>query len=189
MGLPLEITLREAGPYEEAIRNEVTKRAEKLARMFGPILRFRVVVETPHKHSRRGEHYDVNIEISLPHKKIVVNREHNERDSHEDVFVSIRDAFEAAKRRLEDHYGRVRRVVKKHEAPPHGVVSKLFPKKGYGFIRTPDDNEVYFHKNSLLSGEFDRLKVGAEVRYSLEAGEKGPQASTVRLVGKHHISD
>mgnify|MGYP003340434667 FL=1 len=80
---------------------------------------------------------------------------------------------------------RRRRDVKHKEAPPHGAVDKLFP--NHGFIRTADGRDVYFHRNAVLNEEFDHLEVGAEVRFAEEMGEKGPQASTVATVGKHHI--
>jgi cold shock CspA family protein len=65
-------------------------------------------------------------------------------------------------------------------------VSKLFPDEGYGFLETPDGREVYFHRNSVLGADFDRLSIGTEVRFAEEEGEKGLQASTVTVVGKHH---
>ena len=56
-----------------------------------------------------------------------------------------------------------------------------------GFIETPDGREIYFHRNSVLDGDFDRLTVGSEVRFVEEPGEKGAQATTVRMIGKHHL--
>jgi cold shock CspA family protein len=65
-------------------------------------------------------------------------------------------------------------------------VSKLFPDEGYGFIGTPDGREVYFHRDSVLHGGFDHLRIGTEVAFVEEEGKKGPQASTVKPVGRHH---
>jgi cold shock CspA family protein/ribosome-associated translation inhibitor RaiA len=185
MEVPLEITLRDVAPYEEAVEAEIRKRADKLGRVYDSILRCRVVVEVPHRHRQHGRHFNVRIELSLPRKKVVVNREHAERRSREDINVAVRDAFDSAGRRLEGYARRQRGDVKFHEAPLHGRVSQLF--RHYGFIRKPDGAEVYFHRNSVLNGEFDRLEIESEVRFSEEEGEEGPQASTVRLTGKHHI--
>ncbi|MGO9847760.1 MAG: cold-shock protein [Methylocella sp.] len=66
-------------------------------------------------------------------------------------------------------------------------MSKFVAGDDYGFIETSDGREVYFHRNSVLDNAFDRLTVGSEVRFVEEIGQKGPQASTVRLVGKHHL--
>ena len=57
--------------------------------------------------------------------------------------------------------------------------------EGFGFLETADGREIYFHKNSVLDGAFSRLSVGARVAFAEEPGDKGPQASTVRLLGKH----
>ena len=64
--------------------------------------------------------------------------------------------------------------------------SASFPKEGYGFIETPDDREIYFHRNSVLNSAFEHLDIGVEVIFSEEAEDKGPRATTIRLAGKHH---
>jgi cold shock CspA family protein len=75
--------------------------------------------------------------------------------------------------------------VKAHEPQPMGTVSRLDPSGEFGFIETADGLEVYFHHNSVLDGAFSQLSIGARVAFAEEAGDKGPQASTVRLLGKH----
>ena len=68
--------------------------------------------------------------------------------------------------------------------PDNGALLKsLLINEGYGFLKTPDGREVYFHRNSVLDGRFEDLTLGSEVRFVEEVGEKGPQASTVALVG------
>jgi len=57
----------------------------------------------------------------------------------------------------------------------------------YGRIETPDNRVIYFHRNSVLNDGFDKLDIGSEVRFVEEMGERGPQASTVTPVGKHHV--
>lgn len=59
--------------------------------------------------------------------------------------------------------------------------------EGYGRIETPDERLIYFHCNSVLDNAFDKLEVGSEVLFVEEMGERGPQASTVTPVDKHHI--
>ena len=78
--------------------------------------------------------------------------------------------------------------VKAHVAPEHGKVVRLF--EDYGFAETPDGQEVYFHKNSVVDGGFDKLEVGSEVRLVIAESEgvEGVQASTVTPIGKHHIA-
>jgi cold shock CspA family protein len=79
-------------------------------------------------------------------------------------------------------------AVKLHEEPPHGRILRVCRPDDYGFIEAVDGREIYFHRNSVLDDAFDRLEPGAEVWFSEEQGERGAQASTVRVVGKHHPS-
>jgi cold shock CspA family protein len=102
-----------------------------------------------------------------------------------DIQVALRDAFDSACRQLEDYVRRRRGSVKALETAPHARVSKLFPREGYGFLSTPDGREIYFHRHGVLHGAFDRLEVGTEVSFVEAAGKQGPQASTVKLVGRH----
>lgn len=62
---------------------------------------------------------------------------------------------------------------------PQGVVAKLFKDRDYGFIQSDGTGEIYFHKNSVRGMSFESLKVGTQVRFDLEAGNEGWQASRV----------
>ena len=66
-------------------------------------------------------------------------------------------------------------------------MSQLFPREDYGYIETPEKREVYSHRHSVLHEAFDRLQAGAEVTFVRRKGEKGTPASTVKLVGRHHL--
>lgn len=72
--------------------------------------------------------------------------------------------------------------VKTHETQPIGVVAALTP--DHGFIHTPEEKEVYFHRNSVLNGDWAKLEVGSRVAFAEEMGDKGPQASSLRLMGR-----
>ena len=183
---PLQITFRHMDP-SEAVESKIRERAEKLEKFYDQIVGCRVVVEAPHKHHHKGGLYWVHLDITVPDGELVVNRNPSQRSSHEDVYVAIRDTFDVARRRLEDYARRQRQNVKTHEVPPHGKVSELFPDMDYGRISTPDGRSVYFHRNSVLNAGFDALKLGSEVRFAEEAGDEGPQATTVRVIGKHHL--
>lgn len=159
------------------IKEEITRRAEKLNEFYGKINRCRVVVDFPHRHSRDGERYFVKIDMTVPGSEIVIKRQ-----GHEDIYIAIREAFKAAKRKLEDYARLQRGDVKYHEEVPPAQISALYPEKGYGFITTFDGREIYFHENSVINKDFDDLKVGMRVRYVEEKGEKGPQASTVTVL-------
>lgn len=144
-----------------------------------------VVVEAPHHHHRKGNLYRVRIHVAVPHQELVVDREPPEHQAAEELEVAIRDAFDSMRRRIEDYVREVRGDVKRHEPPAHARVKKIFPEADYGFLETPDGREIYFHAHSVVDG-FDRLAHGTEVRYVEEEGEEGPQASSVRIAGRHH---
>lgn len=176
MEIPLQITGRNI-ELTEAIETEIREKVEKLDKFYDRIMRCRVVVESPHRRHHQGKLYNLNIYMTVPGSELIVKRE-----SHEDLYVAIRDSFSAARRKLEDFARRQRGDVKHHEESPHARISVLFPEKGYGFIITSENREVYFHKHSILNFDFENLKVGMEVRFVEEKGEKGPQASTVTVI-------
>lgn len=187
MQLPLQITFRNMDP-SDAVEAKIRERAAKLDHFAQYIMSCRVAIEAPHRHHHTGGLYHVRIDITLPGEEIVVSREPDLHHAHEDVYVALRDAFDAARRKLEDHVRRQRGKVKSHEVPDHGRIHELFPEMDYGTIQTPDGREIYFHRNSVLDTEFEKLEVGTEVRFAEEQGERGPQASSVHLVGKHHVA-
>ena len=77
--------------------------------------------------------------------------------------------------------------MKQHESQPIATVKTIDPSGDFGFLEAADGHEVYFHRSSVLDGAFDRLAVGAHVTFAEEMGDKGPQASTVKLLGKHSL--
>jgi cold shock CspA family protein/ribosome-associated translation inhibitor RaiA len=176
MQLPLQITARDAS-LSEAAEGDIRVKAADLDTYYDRIMSCRVVVEGPGRHHRKGP-YTVRIDLTVPGAELVVDRQ-----TDEDLYVAIRDAFDAARRRLEDHARRQRGDVKVHENAPSGRVCRLFPEQDYGFLETPDGREIYFHRNSVLHPGFERLEIGTEVRFTEEAGAQGPQASTVAIVG------
>ncbi len=170
MRLPLEIrALRLALP--EDVEDEIRQRAAKLERFYERIMGCRVTVEGPGPHHRRGR-CAVKIDLTVPGKEIVVTRQ-----SGVGLAETLRKAFDAADRRVEDHVRKSRGRVKRHELR-EGRVIKLF--STYGFIQAPDGRETYFHRNSVAERAQRRLKIGTRVRYEVEEGEDGPQATRVR---------
>lgn len=182
MNIPLQITFRDV-PHAEELEARVRKDASKLERFYQDIMSCRVVIDKPQRRHRTGNFYHVRIDVSVRDDELIVNREPGDRDAHIDPYVSIRDAFAAMERKLLDYAQKKRLEVKRDITAPHARVAKLFPDEEYGFIQTTDGRDIYFHKNSVLNNAFDRLKVGTEIRFKEEEGLKGPQASTVEIVG------
>lgn len=172
MKLPLQITTRNVS-LSEAAENTIREKAAKLETFYDRIISCRVLVEAPHRHKHRGVPYNVRLDITVPGGEIVVRREPNE-----DLYVAIRDSFDAARRQVQSFVRRQRGQTKVHEPPPMAVVRDLHD--GYGFLETPDGREVYFHRNSVKgNGGFEHLMPNTEVRYVEETGEEGPQATVV----------
>ena len=184
MQLPLQISFREmdASP---AIEATIRQKAERLDTFASHIMSCRVVVEHAGKHHVHGNQYNVRIDITLPGDEVVATREPAQHKEYKELAIAIRDAFDAAARQLEDYVRRQRGDVKSQSRLAHARVSKLVPAQDYGFLATRDGREIYFHRNSVLNDAFNRLEIGTEVAFAEEEGERGPQASTVRLVGRH----
>ena len=99
MKLPLEITFRNVARTDE-IEARIRAKAAKLDKFFDRIVGCRVVVESPHNHHNKGNHYRVRIELTVPGGELVVDRDPESRD-HEDLSVALRDAFLAEQRQLQ----------------------------------------------------------------------------------------
>jgi cold shock CspA family protein len=204
MSVPVQITFRNLDPYD-VVEDLIRAEAEKLETFYGGIMQCRVTLEVPHRHHKQGKQYHLRIELTVPGNKLVVSRrpdlgswarqagaaelkrELEVESPHKDMRQAIHDAFKAAGRRLEDYVRRRRGQIKIHEPMPKGRVSKLFLDKGYGFLTTPDGREIYFHEDSVLNRNFHNLREVAAVAFVEEQGEKGPQASTVKVPGKRAV--
>jgi ribosomal subunit interface protein len=167
--------------HSEALDAQIREKAHKLEEFYPNIMRCQVMVEEQQRHKQQGKLFNIRVHLTLPGGEIAVNR-----DRDEDVYVALRDAFDATKRKLEDFARKQRREVKAHDIPQHGTVTRLFDEEGYGFIETADGRELYFSSDNVVTPSFDQLKVGAEVQFLEEAGAEGPQAKRV-TVGKHHV--
>jgi cold shock CspA family protein len=183
----LQVTFRNLD-RSPALEADIREHAEKLARFYDGIIGCRVVIEARHKHHQHGNHYHVRVDVAVPGSELVASREPDEHHAYTDAYVAIRDAFGAMGRQLEDFARRHDQRRKVHAAPPHGRISELHAAEGYGRIETSDGRSIYFHRNSVVDADFERLQVGSEVRFDEEMGERGPQASTVHVPGKHHIA-
>jgi len=199
MKLPIQISFHNL-PHDDRIEAMIRKEAAKLDSFYERIMRCQVVVDIPHRHRVWGNPYNIRIDITVPGEEIVVNREPSLHSAQQDVnaeqwsksvegriahkyaAVAIRDAFGTARRLLQDFARRRRGEVKSHSPEARARVIRLVHDEPYGFLLTPDGREIYFHKSSVLNRGFNRLKVGTEVSFVEEQGEKGPQASTVRLI-------
>jgi len=178
MQRPLQIVFRNMPP-SDAVETHIREKVEKLESFYSHIIGCKATVEIAGKHKHQGNLFNVRLDITVPGSELAVNR-----DMHEDLYVALRDAFDAAKRQLEDYGRRQRGDTKIHEGELHGHVARIF-QDGFGFIETSDGQEFYFNRDNVVHPDFDKLEVGSEVQFIEEASGEGLQAKRVS-VGKHH---
>jgi len=192
MQKPVEIAFRNiesSEAAEAAIRDHVAR----LERMYGRMTTCRVRVDQRNQNANESIPPVVHIDISVPgHKDIVVAHEadHLQRKYQlPDLRNAINEAFRIAERRLGKYKDKLTDhgvAERGHEASHEfrGQVAELTPAKDFGYILTKEGGLLYFHRNSLLSGEFDGLRRGDEVSYVEQAGDTGPIASKVRVLDR-----
>ncbi len=181
MIIPLQITFRHMDP-SAAMEARIRELAARLDKYSEHIMRCHVIVEPPPRHQHQGALHDIRIDITLPHEEIAIRHAHPASHAHEDPYVALRDAFRAARRKLEDYERRRRGDVKSHVGPERGTICELDAEHDSGRIETADGRLIYFHRNSIVGARFQDLKTGTEVRFAEEAGDHGPQASTVHVI-------
>lgn len=186
MDVPLEIAFHNI-EKSEAIEALIRDRAARMHRRFGHIISCHVVFETPNRNpAARRRDFHVRIETRVPGKELVVSRDPGGRDRF-NPQTTVRDAFDAMERQLEQFSQEVRADVKTHAPPPQGRVLRIF--SDYGFIGVTDGREIYFHRNAVVDGRFEDLEPGATVELALAENESplGPQATTVRPIGRMRL--
>lgn len=204
MQLTPTITFRGMEP-SAALEADIRTRIAKLETYYHPIMGCRVIVEPGQRHHAAGNRYHVRIDLTVPTEEIVVAHDASLHGSAQDTDarkatkrgetdperkharVAVREAFDIARRRLQDFARRQRGTVKIAARQPRGRIARLSPIDEYGYIEAEDGHDVYFQKSSVLHDMFDRLKVGSRVTFVEEPGEKGPQASTVKLTHARRV--
>jgi ribosomal subunit interface protein len=171
--IPVQITIRDIAS-SPAIETLIRKRAEKLNQFYDRVNSCRVVVELLQKHKHQGKLYNVRIDLTVPGKELVVTRKFDQ-----DIYVAIRDAFDAIVRQLEDHSRKRHGRVKTHNNVVHGHVARIIPNEKYGFIDGMDGNEYYFSVTNVSYPNFDQLTIGDAVEFVAETMGDGRQAQHV----------
>jgi cold shock CspA family protein len=183
MKVPLEITFRDV-VKTEALEDLIREKAKKLDQVHDNIISCRVAVERPNTTPSNVSPYRVRVDISVPAaQEIVVTRNPGNVEPDQDLRTIIRDVFDTARKQLQKLVDKQRNRVKKHpEQEASAIVTRLVKDEGYGFITTINGREIYFHKNSVLNEDFENIEEGTSVNFFEEEGDKGPKASTVRII-------
>jgi cold shock CspA family protein/ribosome-associated translation inhibitor RaiA len=167
------------------VENYILERVQRLERFADGITTCRVSLTQEQASHHKGNRYSVLVEVRMPpNHDLAARKEKVIREMQTQLPALINLAFGAIERQLKKTAALRRYEEKRHDGQPHGIVEKVLD-EGYGFLRAiDDDRQVYFHRNSVLHDDFERLAVGTEVRYTPQEGEQGPQASSVQIVAK-----
>ncbi len=198
MKVPPEITYRNV-EKTSVIDSLIQEKIAKLETVCDHISSCHIAIEKIHDRPRSGSPYRVRIDITVPPgHELVAERSPGEGIQYEPLDAVIRDTFNAARQQLvklnqlqyerNGQGGKLRSHNQEEFQEGTGLVTKLFKDRGYGFLRTLEGREIYFHRNSVLHHEFERLEIGTAVHFAEEMGEEGPQASTVKIFDKPGVA-
>jgi ribosome-associated translation inhibitor RaiA/cold shock CspA family protein len=188
MQVPLEIAFHNV-EHSDWAENEIRDHVARLEEIYKRLTSCRVRVDQRANNTHQTIPPVVRIEIGLPgHKDIVVAHEpeHLQRKyQRPDLHHAINEAFRIAARQLSEFKDRLadRKTALTHEAANEfmGQVAEIQPERDHGFVMTKEGGLLYFHRNALLTGDFDRLKRGDAVSYVEEVGDTGPIATKIRV--------
>lgn len=183
MEKPLQIAFRDV-EKTDALESLIREKTAKLEQLHDKITSCHVAIERPQQHMDSGSPYRVRIDVRVPPgHQLVATHEPGQGEMHDSLESIIRDTFESARRQLRKVKEKQQGDTKSHpDQQAMAIVEEMFPDEDYGFVRTVDGRRIYFHRNSVLQNDFERLRVGTGVRLAVEMGDDGPQASTVHIV-------
>lgn len=189
MKVPPEVSYRNVDKTE-GLDTLVQEKIAKLEQVCDHINSCHIAIEKIHENPKHGSPYRVRIDMTVtPGHEVVAESNPEEGNQYLPVDAVIRNAFDIARRQLRELSKQQR---EKDKAQDHdnametmALVTNIFHDKDYGFLKTLDSGEeIYFHRNSVVHHDFDRLEIGTGVRFVSQEGEQGLQASTVQIVDK-----
>lgn len=187
MQTPVELTHQDVAITPD-IQKLIDSNVATLEQRFGRITACKIFIRGPGNRHQTGGLNNISIRLALPSGRDVnIGRTPRQDPRHADLAFAVNDAFKRARRQLQDQARRLQAQVKTHAEQSVGTVVRIDPAGDFGFLKSGDGAEVYFHRNSVLASGFAELSVGSRVSYCEEIGEKGLQASTVKPLGKHGL--
>jgi ribosome-associated translation inhibitor RaiA len=191
MQVPLELSFHNV-EHAQWVEDDIRARVAELESLYGRLVSCRVRVEQRADNQRGTIPPVVRIELGIPgHNDIVVSHEpeHLQRKfQRPDLHNAVHEAFRIAERRLRD----LKEVRERRTKEPHhdsenqslGQIAETTPGHDHGFLLTKEGGLLYFHRNAMLSGDFDTLCRGDDVYYIEDIGDTGPIATKVRVKAK-----
>ncbi len=190
--VPLEIAFHNIARSDWA-EQEIRARVADLERIYDRLVSCRVRIDQRAKDRTGTIPPVVHIELGIPGRSdLVVSHEPDHllrKYQHPDLHKAINEAFRIAERQLSDlkqqRGDRSKGVAHDVESQSLGQIAEITPQEDFGFLLTKEGSLLYFHRNALLSGEFDELERGDDVYYNEDVGDTGPIATKVRVKGRH----
>ncbi len=189
MQKPVEITFKDLDP-STAIEARVRERVGRLEAMSPQMVGCHVWVRAPHQ-KHKATQYVIDVSVEMPGSTLNIDRRPGDDDAHTDVYVAIRDTFDAMERKLrkwkDQHKGR----PEVHARLLQGRIASLNGYSGHGQIETTDGRLIYFHRNAVAGDGFEGLNEGDTVELSVDTkdADEGPHASFVRPIGSMRFED
>ena len=98
--------------HSQTVADAVQKRLDKLERFTEEIHSLRVILESPHNHHYKGKVFHVAVEAVIPNHDILVSHDQHDKHEHEDIYIAIRDAFNALERQIKSVYEKKRHQIR-----------------------------------------------------------------------------
>lgn len=182
MQVPLEVTYRDV-PKTDAVEALVQEKIARLERVCDHISSCHIAIEKAHDRPSSGSPYRVRIDLRVPPgHELVADQNPGEGTQYEPLEAVIRDAFEAAERQLKELNERQHDQVKTHPTQSvTGIVTQIFPEGDYGFLKTLEGQEVYFHRNRFSRMTLTALRLVLEFISLRKQESKAPRPAPLKL--------
>lgn len=176
MKVPVQITLRDDLPHSAGVETHIKEKTLNLDHYCDNIISCHVVLELANKNHLTGNLFNTRITVTVPGKELNSNR-----NDHENMFTSIKLAFDDMTRQLEEYNKQGKGRVKNHDPIISGTVARLM-NDGFGFIESADGTEYYFNESHLINGNYGKLAVGTPVHFTEFTGKEGLQARKIKVI-------
>ena len=182
---PLQVSFKNMN-VSARVEKSIREKVDKLEQVYDGVTSCHVYVDAPHKHHRKGNHYEVRIEVHVPGTDLAVSNKPGDVNTHADLNIALRDAFRAMERQLKKRRRKITGEIKTHEGALQGRIAEINHEQEFGQIIAADGQLIYFHKNSVVGDNFRDLKRRDPVELVVQTKESdiGPQASTVRPISE-----
>lgn len=165
------------------VRDHIRQRIVELGKYHPGIIGCDVVVEAPSQKQRSGGRVDVHVTVFVPGNDISVTRGVARSQEAKALNLAIHETFDAARSALKSQKKKMGAVeVKRQPLVQRGTIDRLVPDEGFGFITGDHGREVFFQRDTLTKGDWEKLAPGTRVRFTEDFGEKGYFASHVAVL-------